>query len=234
MASSTVVVCRASSVWVMWPMIAMCALVAVAGAVLVSSASGRPSHADLSVGESVEISRDVAFRTDANSGSTTSSRLSCAPGSWSWGSRTAQISPSPLERPGRHARGEAGVRVGEQAGDVIERAALSRFRGVADEEHELVGVVAGRFDLEEGAVADHRAARDQQLGEDRDRVRLGVRREPLDDRAGQSVIGGRVRRCRPPVRRPGAPSPAWTASWSFGEPRRARRGRLSRRRSSCW
>jgi hypothetical protein len=91
-----VVVWRASSVWVMWPMIAMCAWVAVAGAVLVSSASGRPSHAERSVGESVEISRDVAFRTDANSGSTTSSRLSCAPGSWSWGSRTAQISPSPL------------------------------------------------------------------------------------------------------------------------------------------
>ena len=62
-------------------------------------------------------------------------------------------------------------------------------------------MVLGGFDLEERLVAEHRAARDEELGEDRDRVRLGVRREPLDDRAGQSVIGGRVRRCRPPVRR---------------------------------
>ena len=181
-------------------MIEMCALVAVAGAVRVSSASGRPSHAERSVGDSVEISRDVAFRTDANSGSTTSSRLSCAPGSCSWGSRTAQINPSPLESPVVTRDGEAGVRVGEQAGDVIERAALSRFRGVADEEHELVGMVLGRFDLEERLVADHRAARDQQLGEDRDRVGLRVRRELSDDRAEQAVVGGRVRRCRPPVR----------------------------------
>jgi len=35
--------------------IAICALVAVAGAVLVSSASGWPTHADVSVGESVEV-----------------------------------------------------------------------------------------------------------------------------------------------------------------------------------
>ena len=57
LAISTVVVWRRSSVWVMCPMIEMCALVARAGAVRVSSASGRPSHAERSVGDSVEISR---------------------------------------------------------------------------------------------------------------------------------------------------------------------------------
>jgi hypothetical protein len=92
------------------------------------------------------------------------------------------------------------VRVCEQAGDVIERAALSRFRGVADQEHELVGMVLGSFDLEERLVAGHRATRDEQLGEDRDRVSLGVRRELSDDRAWQPVVGGLVWRRRPPVR----------------------------------
>ena len=99
LAISTVVVWRRSSVWVMCPMIEMCALVARAGAVLVSSASGRPSQAERSVGDSVESSRPVDFSTVANSGSITSSRLSTAPGSGPCGSRTAQISPSPLERP---------------------------------------------------------------------------------------------------------------------------------------
>ena len=93
------------------------------------------------------------------------------------------------------------MRVGEQAGDVIERAALSRFRGVADEQHELVGMVSGRFDLKVRLVAEHRAARDQQLGEDRDRVGLRVRRERRHDRAGESVIRGWVRRRWPSVRR---------------------------------
>ena len=80
-------------------MIETCALVARAGAVRVNTASGRPSQAERRVGDSVEISRDAALSTDANSGSTTSSRLSAAPGSWPWGSRSVQISPSPLERP---------------------------------------------------------------------------------------------------------------------------------------
>jgi hypothetical protein len=60
------------------------------------------------------------------------------------------------------------MRPREQSGDVIEAAALAGLGGVADEEHELVGVMAGRFDLEERLVTDHRAACDQQLGEDRD------------------------------------------------------------------
>ena len=45
--------------WVMWPISEMCASVARAGAVRVSSCSGRPSHAERSVGESVEISREA-------------------------------------------------------------------------------------------------------------------------------------------------------------------------------
>ena len=65
---------RRSSCWVMWPITAMCALVARAGAVRVRIASGRPSQPERSVGERVEISRLAAFRTLANSGSITSSR----------------------------------------------------------------------------------------------------------------------------------------------------------------
>jgi hypothetical protein len=55
LAISTVVVWRRSSVSVMCPMIEMCALVARAGAVRVSSASGRPSQAERSVGERREL-----------------------------------------------------------------------------------------------------------------------------------------------------------------------------------
>ena len=58
-----------------------------------------PNQFVVLVGDSVEISRDAALSTDANSGSTISSRLSAAPGSWPAGSRSVQISPSPLERP---------------------------------------------------------------------------------------------------------------------------------------
>ncbi len=61
--------------------------------------------------------------------------------------------------------------------------------------------------MEVRLVADHRAACD--------RVGLGVRRELSDDRAGESVISGRVRRRRPPRPALTAPSPALPASWSF-------------------
>ena len=44
-------------------MIATCAPVARAGAVRVSTASGRPSQAERSVGDSVEISREAALST---------------------------------------------------------------------------------------------------------------------------------------------------------------------------
>jgi hypothetical protein len=101
LASSIVVAWRRSSSWVMWPITEMCAWVARAGAVRVRIASGRPSHAERRVGESVEISRLAALRTLANSGSITSNRWSVMPGSWAVGSRTAQISPSPEERPVR-------------------------------------------------------------------------------------------------------------------------------------
>ena len=56
----------------------------------------------------MEISRLVDFRTEANSGSITSSRLSSAPGSWPLGSRTFRTSPSPLERPVVSLEGNAG------------------------------------------------------------------------------------------------------------------------------
>ena len=83
----------------------------------------------------------------------------------------------------------------------------------------------GRLDLEPGAAADSGAERDQQLGEDRDRVGLGVRRDPGDDLAGQPVIGGRGGRrgpargrrervaCRPLGRRGGS---GLAAGVSFG------------------
>ena len=215
LASSTVVVCRASSVLVMWPMIAMCALVAVAGA----SSEQRERPAVPRGPECRGQRRDLSargFQDGRELGFDDEQPLVVRAGVLVLGVADGPDQPLAAGEAGRHARGEAGVRVGQQAGDVIERAALSRFRGVADEEHELVGMVLGGFVLEERLVADHRAARDQQLGEDRDRVRLGVRRELLDDRAGQPVIGGRVRRRRPPVRRPGVPASAWTAPWSFG------------------
>ena len=41
-----------------------------------------------------------------------------------------------------------------------------------------LGVMAGRLDLKPGAAADRGAEADQQLGEDRDRVGLRVRRDP--------------------------------------------------------
>jgi hypothetical protein len=52
----------------------MCAVLARAGLVRVRIASGRPSQPERKVGDSVEISRLEARRTDANSGSITSSR----------------------------------------------------------------------------------------------------------------------------------------------------------------
>jgi hypothetical protein len=79
----------------------MCAPVARAGVVRVRIANGRPSHADLSVGDRVEISRLTFFRTLTNSGSITNNRRSLEPGSWPAGSRTEWINPSPLERPVR-------------------------------------------------------------------------------------------------------------------------------------
>ena len=53
-------------------------------------------------------------------------------------------------------------------------------------------MMQGRLDPEVSATADQRAAADQQLGEDRDRVGLGVRGDLRDDRAGQPVIGDLV------------------------------------------
>jgi len=59
----------------------------------------------------------------------------------------------------------------------------------------------GRFDLEVRAAADRGAEADEQLGEDRDRVGLGVRRDRVDDLAGQLVVDRRLGRGRPPRRR---------------------------------
>ena len=98
------------------------------------------------------------------------------------------------------SREECGVDGAQQPGDVIKRGALAGLGAVTDEDDELVGVMMRRLDLEVGAAADQRAARDEQLGEDRDRIGLCVRRDLLDDRAGQSVMGGRVGR-RGPARR---------------------------------
>lgn len=61
--------------------------------------------------------------------------------------------------------------------------ALPGLGAVADEQHELVGVMAGRLDLEVGAAADGGAEGDEQLGQDRDGVGLYVRRDPRDDLA---------------------------------------------------
>ena len=98
---------------------------------------------------------------------------------------------------------------------MIERAALPGLRAVADQHHELVGMVACRLDLEVRVAADQRAAADQQLGEDRDRVGLGVRGD-LRQRSRRAVRGRRpgpaARASRPVVvaaRAPGGrPAPA--------------------------
>jgi hypothetical protein len=83
---------------------------------------------------------------------------------------------------------------------VIEAAALAGLGAVADEHQELVGMVPGRFDLEERVAADQHTAADQQLGEDRGWVGLSVRRDPGHDLAGQAVIGG-LPGCHGPVGR---------------------------------
>jgi hypothetical protein len=79
----------------------------------------------------------------------------------------------------------------------MSRATYPGLGAVADQDRELVGVMQGRFDLEMSAAADQRAAADQQLGEEADRVGLGVRGDLRNDRAGQPVIGGILRRRRP-------------------------------------
>ena len=122
------------------------------------------------------------------------------PGSWAVGSRTAQISPSPEDRPVRIRRSTCGSTLSDQLADVIPGGALSGLGAVADEEHELVGVMPGRLDGEPGAAADGGAEGDQQLGEDRDRVGLGVRRDRCDDLAEALVVDGRGWR-RGPARR---------------------------------
>src|SRR5437667_300543 len=55
--------------------------------------------AGVGLGERVLMSLAMAFRTLANSASTTSRRGSLVPGSAPEGSRSAQMSPSPLESP---------------------------------------------------------------------------------------------------------------------------------------
>jgi hypothetical protein len=85
----------------------------------------------------------------------------------------------------------------EQAGDVIKRTALASLGAVSDEHGELVGVVVCGFDLEVRVAADQRATADEQLGEDRGGVGLGVGGDLRNDRAGQPVIGDRVRRRGP-------------------------------------
>ena len=55
----------------------------------------------------------------------------------------------------------------------------------------------GRLDGEPGAAADGGAERDEQLGEDRDRVGFCVRRDSGDDLAEQLVIDGWGGRRRP-------------------------------------
>ena len=61
--------------------------------------------------------------------------------------------------------------------------------------------MASRLNLEESATPGGGTEGDEQLGEDRDWVSLGMRRELADDLAGEAVIGGGSGRRRPPVRR---------------------------------
>ena len=108
--------------------------------------------------------------------------------------RVAQRPDQPLAagEAGRHARGEGGVGFAHQLVDVIKRRSLPGLAAITDQDRELVWVMQGRFDLEVSAATDQRPAAHQQLGEDRDRVSLGMRSDLLDDRAGQPVerVGG--------------------------------------------
>jgi hypothetical protein len=103
-------------VLVRWPISAMCAWVERAGAVRVRIASGRPSQAQRSVGERVDISRAEALRGLANSGSITNSRWSVMPGSWVvWGRALPRSVP-------RRRTGRSAAQVGEQAQPMDRRA----------------------------------------------------------------------------------------------------------------
>jgi hypothetical protein len=57
--------------------------------------------------------------------------------------------------------------------------------------------MSGRLNGEPGAAADSGTEGDEELGEDRDRVGLCVRRDRGDDLAEQLVIDGRGGRRRP-------------------------------------
>ena len=80
-ANSVSVMNLSSSSFVMWPMMDMWALVALAGEFLVRIRRLPESHACLRMGDSVLPSLAFTFNTDANSVSTISNRLSDTPAS---------------------------------------------------------------------------------------------------------------------------------------------------------
>jgi hypothetical protein len=91
------------------------------------------------------------------------------------------------------ARGEPGwVNAGEEVGDEVQAGAFAAFAGIADEDDEEVGGVAGGFDHAVGAGADEIAEGGEELEEECSWMRFGVGREAADDASGGSVEGGFV------------------------------------------
>ena len=120
----------------MCPTIPMCASRARSGLWRTIVWSGLPSHAWRTTGESVLPSRARTFRTWANSGSSTSRRLSSG-ASWSpssVGSRTWAMRPSPEDRPvDMQLVDEGRVGVAERGFDVVPRRALAALARRPDE-----------------------------------------------------------------------------------------------------
>ena len=157
------------------------------------------SHALRTTGDRVFPSRARTFMTCANSGSTTSRRLSvgASVSLESIGSRTWAISPSPELRPDTSpspAKAGSARRARLRRGPRLTFAALA---GGADEHGELVGVVAAGFDRPVGVAAGGDAERDEELDQQRHRVGLGVRLGADHELARRPVERGLGRRCRP-------------------------------------
>ena len=91
--------------------------------------------------------------------------------------------------PGRGARRETGIDHVHEPGDVIPRGSLACLRGLADDQHVLVRVMQGGLDSDMHAPADRSAGGDECLGQDGDRVRLGVGGEAGNDLAEQAAVG---------------------------------------------
>ena len=187
----------------MWPITAMCASVARAGAVRVRIASGRPSQAARSVGESVEMSRDGGLEDAGELGlDDQQPPVGDAGVVGRWGRGRPRSAPRLSESPvsvlrgeGRDRRPRGGGRRGPRRSPCGLWRCRRRGRGTRWGDGGWLRLRSQAWRPSGGAE------RDQQLGEDGDRVGFGVRRDRVDDPAGEAVEGGRLRAGRQAVGR---------------------------------